>query len=133
MTIHVLLIGEDSLHAHALGKALVLHDFCVVYTPCNLIWGPATRSIHPDLILVDIQHSDLSEHLLALELCKFREGKRIPVIALATEYGPGVRHLAVASGCDDLIFLTGDSRRFAEALYQIVAKMSAAPNPGGAH
>jgi DNA-binding response OmpR family regulator len=91
MTINVLLISEDNTYANEIGKALELHDLCVVYGPSSLIWGHLWSQLRPDLILIDIQRADLEEHLLALQLCKFLGGKRTPVIALTTEGGSWVK------------------------------------------
>jgi CheY-like chemotaxis protein len=124
MTINVLLISENRAYATEIGKALARHDLCVVYGPGSLIGGPMWPRLRPDLILIDLQRTDLSEHLLSLQLCKFQCGKRIPVIALTTEGGSGARYRAAASGCDDLIRPVIDSRRFAQELIQIVERVT---------
>ena len=130
MIVNVVLIAEDSAYANEIGKALVLHDFCVVYVPDPVMGWHLAREIHPGLILIDLQLPDVGEHLLALQLCKFQGGTRIPVIGLATGCGPAVNYRAAASGCDGVINPGVDSERFAQELTQIMARIATSAQGG---
>ncbi|MBT3575835.1 MAG: response regulator [Candidatus Marinimicrobia bacterium] len=61
------------------------------------------KSVHPDLILLDIQLPKMNGYEVALELRKDESLKNVPIVAITSYAMPGDQEKALSAGCSGYI------------------------------
>jgi DNA-binding response OmpR family regulator len=122
--VNLLLIDDDTAYAQVVMRLLESHGYHVDYAPSALLGLRQAREFRPDIILIDMHLPDLDGKVVALQLCKYQVGKRIPLVAFTVDSGPKAKRIALSFGCDDLISKPIDPNLFPQQLDEIMSRMA---------
>ncbi len=99
----ILYIDDDPTNRTLVNRLLTNQQFKVWEAENGLAGLELAQTLHPALILMDINMPGLDGHETTTRLRSIPELAHIPVVAVTARTTPGERELALAAGCDGYI------------------------------
>jgi two-component system cell cycle response regulator DivK len=96
----VLVVEDNELNRKLLNDLLEYHGYTVITTASGEAALPMARHYKPDLILMDIQLSDISGIEATRRLKSDEQTRSIPIVAVTAFAMPGDQATILGSGCD---------------------------------
>jgi two-component system, cell cycle response regulator DivK len=110
----ILIVEDNELNLKLLNDILEIYGYMTIVTGSGAAAIDLAQQHHPDLILLDIQLSDISGTEVAQHLKADAETRAIPIVAVTAFAMPGERTKILESGCDDYMSKPINVREFLE-------------------
>ena len=109
---NIVLVEDNPQVARLIEKILRPYDCHITHAADaeNGIWW--VESIQPDLVLLDIELPDMKGEVVALRLSQQDHTQHIPIIAVTANPSVAIQHMAISSGCREVITKPIDTREF---------------------
>ena len=99
----ILIIEDDELLRSTIFDLLELADFNVISAEDGRSGLNLARKIQPDLVLCDVNTSDIDGYRILKQLRKNGTTSQMPFILLTSEYDPKIRSHALGLGANDYL------------------------------
>ena len=96
----ILIVEDNELNMRLLNDVLEAHGYEIVKTGSGLEAIELARSLHPDLILMDIQLPDISGLEVSRQLKEDPRTRPIPLVAVTAFAMAGDERKTLDAGCD---------------------------------
>jgi two-component system cell cycle response regulator DivK len=110
----ILIVEDNDLNLKLLNDILEVCGYMTIVTRSGAAAIDLAQQHHPDLILLDIQLSDISGTEVAQHLKADAAMRAIPIVAVTAFAMPGERTKILESGCDDYMCKPIKVREFLE-------------------
>ena len=118
----IILHVEDNLENRLLVKRLLLSDgYKVVEAENGTECQKILLTLHPDLILMDINMPDMDGYALTTQLKSTSAFLNVPIVAITANVMKGDRERTVQAGCDGYIEKPIDVDRFLDQIAYFLA------------
>jgi two-component system cell cycle response regulator DivK len=130
----ILIVEDNELNLKLLHDILEVHGYATITTREGREAVTLAQTIHPDLILLDLQLPDISGYDAAGQLKADPQTRPIPVIAVTAFAMAGDEAKALAAGCDAYVSKPIVLRDFLELVAKYLGGGNApqSGSPGGA-
>src|SRR5262245_53537624 len=97
----ILLIEDNRDCARMVNKIIEPSGHSVIHAATALDGLKMARTVHPDLILLDMDLPDLEGKVVVNQLRVDPEFRRVPIVAFTSENSSRAKRMALAFGCTD--------------------------------
>jgi CheY-like chemotaxis protein len=117
----ILLIEDNKDTARMVTKILEPKGYTVSHICTGLEGLKMARSLHPDLILLDMDLPDLDGKVVVNQMRADASLATTVIVAFTAENSPRAKRLAMSFGCNDFISKPIDTRTFPETIATLIA------------